>query len=231
MSKYFSIVLMFVLPELKAQIFEDIRFLRDNDKIIIFYDLIDVEPGYRASVKLYSSLNNFAQPINKISGDISNVLPGPNRRIVWIIDEDYSTEINAIKFKLEGEVYPKFEMYPINSNNELIRGRKHKIFWQGGITEKKINLELIYPTQDTIYVVNIKNTGSYTWSTPKNIKTGGGYKIRLINDGIITEQNLYIKRRKSWIWLSIPIAGIIYYLASEKSDSNPSDLPNAPLPN
>src|SRR6478609_4866269 len=85
MKRYFVLLFLITLANLsKGQklIIERIEVARE--KIIVHYILDDSNTGNNYQVSLYSSKDNFAAPLTRVTGDVGNeVKPGPQRKIEW----------------------------------------------------------------------------------------------------------------------------------------------------
>src|SRR6185436_17258090 len=60
-----------------------------GDKIVVHYKLESPNQTNTFLLQLYSSKDNFAIPLAKVTGDVGmEVRPGPNNRIEWAIREE-----------------------------------------------------------------------------------------------------------------------------------------------
>jgi hypothetical protein len=67
-----------------AQVFTITKTERQGDNLILYYDLLDSINNRVYTINVYSSADNYINPLNKVSGDVGlEVKPGGNRKIVW----------------------------------------------------------------------------------------------------------------------------------------------------
>ena len=83
MLKLLVIIGIFCVSTAFGQTFENIRTQKDEDKIIIVYDLVSIDQGSKVNVSVFSSLDNYILPLTNVTGDVGTVFPGPNKRIIW----------------------------------------------------------------------------------------------------------------------------------------------------
>ena len=118
-----------------------------------------------------------------------------------------------------------------STKNIFTRGKKNMIRWQGGEAGEQVNIELIHPGSKSENIIQTLNLGSYYWNTPKDIKPGSGYAIRISTIDNSIEHRFSIKRKVPLGYYGIP-AGLAIILGVIVGNSRSSDdLPDAPLPN
>lgn len=228
MYKLLAISWIFYVSSSFGQTFENIRSQRDEDKIIIVYDLVSNEPGSNVIVRVFSSLDDYGNPLTNVTGDIGTVLPGPNKRIIWQVDPSIAKEYLSILFKFESETFAGWRIVSPTAKG-MRRGKSNNIQWQGGSTGDDITIQLLKPDAEAI--AQMKNTGSFDWNTPKILKPGSGYVIRITSNNNSMEHRFSIKRKIPLGYYGIPVAGLAIYLVSTIGNSGSNDLPDAPLPN
>jgi hypothetical protein len=195
MVKSLAILGIFFVTSSWGQTFENIRVQKDEDKIIIIYDLVSIEPGSNVSVRVFSSTNDYRVPIKNAIGDIGSVLPGPNKRIIWPAGVAAAADYQGILFKFEGRTFPGWKIISPTEKG-LVRGKKNTIRWQGGVKDDDVTIQLIKPGIETIdRLGQTKNKGYYIWNTPKSLKPGSGYVLRLTSGDNATEYRFSIKRK------------------------------------
>lgn len=244
MVKFFSFIGVFLVSTAFGQTFRNVRVIKEEEKMVIIYDLINVELGSKVIVKIFSSHNNFADALTNVTGDVGEVLPGPNRRIEWSAENLPKNYSGDLTFQFKGEVIHGWKF--LNpANGKLRRGKKYTLKWKGGQPNDTVTLRFISPgqqmseinkapnaDQQIVEIAVTKNTGSYKWRVPKKITTGPGYVLRLSKDKEVNEQQITIKRKVPIIIYAIPVVGVAIILGSSGGDSNGSgDLPDAPKPN
>jgi len=244
MVKFLSFIGVFLVSTAFGQTFRNIRVLKEEEKIVIIYDLINVEQGSKVIVKIFSSHDNFTNALTSVIGDVGEVLPGPNRRIEWSnenIPKNYSGELT---FQFKGEVIHGWTF--LNPGNGVLRrGKKYTLKWEGGQVSDTVSLKFILPgqqiaeihsakssNQQIIDISTTKNTGSFKWRVPKNLKTGLGYTLRISKGKDVFEQQITIKRKVPIGLIAIPVAGaVIVLLISGNESGGDESLPDAPKPN
>lgn len=231
MLRFCWIIAIFNVTTSLGQTFENIRTHKDEDKIIIVYDLVSLDPGSKVIVSLYSSLDNFKSPLSNIMGDIGTVLPGPNKRITWNADESDLQKFEGITFQFKGEVVLGWRITN-PSAKPIKRGKKNIVQWQGGKPDDRVTIQLIDPNQNIEELGQISNSGSFIWNTRKNIKVGKGYLIHITSGENSAEQRFTIVRKIPRVFYVVPVAGAaIFLLLLGDEDNGDGDLPDAPSPN
>ncbi len=229
MVRFLALIGVFCVTTALGQTFENIRVQKDEDKIIIVYDLVSIDPGSRVTVRVFSSIDDYKVPISA-SGDIGSVLPGPNKRIIWQVGEIVANDYQGILFKFEGQTFAGWRIISPTERG-MIRGKKNTIKWQGGFEGDQVTIQLLKPGSEEVQdLAQIKNTGTYVWDTPKDLKPGSGYVVRLTSNDNSTEYRFSIKRKIPLAYYGIPVGvlAIVFVVVSGNSGNN--DLPEAPLP-
>jgi len=231
MLKWLAFIGIFCASSALGQTFENIRVQRDEDKIIVVYDLVSIDPGSRVTVRVFSSLDDYKQPISNTTGDIGSVLPGPNKRIIWQVGETIANDYQGILFKFEGQTFAGWKVISPTSKG-MIRGKTNVIQWQGGFPGDDVSIDLLKPGVEEIEnIAQIKNSGSFLWDTPKELKPGDGYVLRLTSGDNSIEYRFSINRKIPLAYYGIPAAIVIVVVAIISGDSGSKNLPDAPLPN
>jgi len=228
------VVGIFLFSHSLAQEFRNIRTRVDDEKIIIIYDLESLEIYSKVMVRIFSSHNNFTDPLENVTGDVGLVTPGPNRRITWNAGT-LTKSIDSLTFDLKGEIIYILKINSPSTNGILKRGTSITIRWQGGNPSQNLNISLISPKNKITQLASTPNTGKYAWDIPKNIKTGAGYYLKLTEEGesaedTYIEQRVIIKRKFPLAFYGIPILGAAVYLLIKSGGSDDEKLPDAPKP-
>ena len=231
MFKWLAIIGIFSTASSLGQTFENIRVQRDEDKIIIVYDLVSIDQGSTVTVRVFSSLDDYKVPLKDIIGDIGTVKPGPNKRIIWQVGDIIASDYQGILFKFESQTFAGWRIVSPTEKG-MKRGKKNTIQWQGGFPGDDVLIQLQKPGSEEVEeIVQTKNSGSYGWEIPKDLKPGNGYVLHLTSGDNTVEYRFSIKRKLPLGYYAIPVGlGIIIgaiLLQEDKSD----DLPDAPLPN
>jgi len=230
MLKLLAFVGIFCATATFGQTIENIRTQKDEDKIIIIYDLESIDQGDKVIVSIFSSLDNFVLPLTDVSGDLGIVSPGPNKRIVWKVGEKIANDFQGISFRFKQEKFIGWKILNTTSTN-FTRGKSNMIRWEGGNTNDIVTIQLVKPGLEVQDLLQTKNKGLFTWNTPKDFKPGNGYAIRISSGENSIEHRFSVKRKVPIGYFGIPVglAAILVVVLGNSGGSN--DLPDAPLPN
>ena len=67
-----------------AQKVSNVKATENAGKITINYDLEGLIEGEKYKVEIYSSADNYTQPLKYVSGDVGvNVVSGVNKKVLW----------------------------------------------------------------------------------------------------------------------------------------------------
>ena len=166
-----------------AQSLENLNASFDGEKLIVTYSLIYADANQKFKVVLFSSHDNYNQPIFATGDAGENVLPGKVKRAVWnakdVLPIDFDGEV-LIKIKATRVAAPKLTFAPL-AITTYKRGNTVSMKWTGGYRTDKIHIELIKDNKVNLLVVDqINNTASYEWKMPKKVK-GRNYTLRVSN--------------------------------------------------
>jgi hypothetical protein len=167
----------------QAQTLEKLNASFDGEKMVVTYGLAYADANQKFKVALYSSHDNYKQPI-LVTGDAGeNVLPGTAKRVVWeakrVLPADFDGDIQ-IKIKTSRVVAPKLIIAPL-ALKTYKRGRTISMKWTGGFTTDKMKIELIKNNVvDQLVVDKMENKAAYEWAMPKSVK-GRNYTLRITN--------------------------------------------------
>lgn len=230
MLKLLVMIGIFCATTALGQTFENIRTRKDEDKIIIIYDLVSIDQGSKVNVTVFSSLDNFILPLSNVSGDVGTVTPGPNKRIMWKVGEVIANDFEGISFRFKGENFIGWKIID-PTKNTFTRGKKNTIHWQGGEANEEVTIQLIKPGPVTQDLMLTKNSGSFVWNTPKDMKPGSGYAVRISSRNNSIEHRFSIKRKIPLAYYGIPAGLAIILVAIIGNSGGSDDLPDAPMPN
>jgi hypothetical protein len=216
----------------RGQSFENIRASQEGSRMIVIYDLVSERSNATYTVALYSSHNNFSQPVQRVSGDVGNgQKPGLNKRVEW----DLRTELQEFRGQITIELAGSLDLIKLGFRTPFIskhprQGKTSRIEWVGATQHPTVKIELFHNGQPLSLIGDQKNSGSYDWQIPKDIKKGPGYKIRLTTgDEHIESVEFSIGSRVPVYALIAPAAAVVavatWLLLKE------DELPPAPDPN
>ena len=151
-----------------------------GEKIIVHYDLEDSNPNNEYQISLYSSKNNFATALAKVSGDVGNeVKAGANKKITWNIKEELGPYKGKLSLEVRGKVFvPVVKLNNVTVGKNFKRGKSHTITWKPGNTNA-IHIELMKGGQRVTGELNQPNNGSFSLYIPAHAAIGKDYTLRI----------------------------------------------------
>ncbi|WP_339792197.1 MAG: hypothetical protein ACMVP2_07190 [Imperialibacter sp.] len=175
--------------------------LKDHEAIIS-YDLKDDILERRYALFLYSSHDNFIQPLEKVSGDVGvNLSVGGNKKIVWRPKEEFGDDfIGNLSFELKGSVYVPFIFLDgFEDYKELKRGKPYDLVWSGGRGDNVLNFEL-YKGENKIAVFEERpNVGNTKLTLPVKVKPGKDYRLKISDkrnrDEVVFTSEFTVRRK------------------------------------
>jgi len=152
----------------------------EGEKIIVYFDLEDANTNHEYLLNLYSSNDNYTEPLKSVSGDIGpEVKPGTNKKVVWNIRQEYGGFKGRISLEVRGRVYTPFvKLQNFSTKKSYKRGKTYNISWKAGSTNP-IHLELYKGNLRMDGSMNHPNNGIYTLSLPKDAKPGKDYRLKI----------------------------------------------------
>jgi len=207
--------------------------------VIIHYNLIDDNIGRKYALHLYSSLDDFIQPLNLVEGDIDiDIAVGGNKKVIWHakeeMGEDYSGDIGL---ELKGTVYiPFISMDGFDDIGTFKRGKDYKLVWSGGRGDNVLNFEL-YRGENKIHTFEERpNVGNTSLAFPSSVKPGKNYKLKISDtrnrDEVVYTGSFQVKRKIPLgikLGISFVVGGAAGYLIS-KAGSKDKYIPLPILP-
>ena len=156
-------------------------------KVVLKFTLEDSNPERRYTLRLYSSLDNYVQPLQHVSGSIGvDQRVGGNKEIIWDATKELKSGFNDyISFELRAFIYiPFIDIGDLSQYGAFKRGKAYTLKWSGGRGDNVLNFELYKGEQKTgTLFKDIANTGSWPMTLPKSTKPGRDYYFK------ITDQN------------------------------------------
>ena len=161
-----------------------------GEKVLVFYDLEDNNPNNEYLLNLYSSKDNFANPLAKVKGDVGpEVKPGQNKKIEWNLREEYGGFKGKISLEIRGKVYVPFVKLNFDTKRAYKRGGNYNLAWKPGNTNP-IHIELLKGSQRISGDLNHPNSGTYLLTFPAKITPGKDYRLR-VTDSKNTDDIIY----------------------------------------
>lgn len=186
-----------------------------NGEVEVHYNLLDERIDRSYSVNLFTSKDNFIQPMDNVRGDIGIDIPvGENKIVVWNAKEELgSTYDGALSIELKGNYYVPFILIDgLYQGMEFKRGKSNDLVWSGGRGDNILNFEL-YRGENLVKVFDERpNTGNTSIVIPKKIKPGDNYRYKISDtrnrDEVVFTETFQVKRKYP-LGLQIGAAAII----------------------
>ena len=173
----------FVLSKSDAQTIEMDRVETSGNKVIVHYKLEDFNPNHLYAVSLYSSKDNFATPLTRVTGDVgTEVKPGNDKKIIWDITNELGDFKGNLTFEVRGRVFiPFVKLINLNEGMVFKRGKNYPIVWTSGNLTGQVNIELFRDQERIWGENNLPNSGKYDWYVPGSAKKGSNYILKFTN--------------------------------------------------
>ncbi|MGJ3234334.1 hypothetical protein [Marivirga sp.] len=230
---------VFLCFQTKAQRVDNVKASISGDIIIVSYDLI-AETDETFNVNLYSSKDNFQQPLTLVTGDVGiNITAGKGKRIEWLAKNELQDYKGNLIFEVRAFL-PEPAFDPLEFVNfdlkEIKSGKSYRLQWKGGKENEKIDIMLFEDGNEKYKISTINNEGRYLWKIPKGNKSSS-YQIQLKGEtGIVASNSFQIKKGFPGLLVgggALLVGGItaaIIILDPFGGDEG-NDLPIAPDPN
>lgn len=211
-----------------------------GDDISVTYNLIDERLDRSYSIHLYTSEDNFIQPVSLVKGDVGvDISVGPNKTITWKAKEELGADFaGGMKLEIKGQIYvPFIELDGIEENMIIKRGKPTDLVWFGGRGDNILNVELYRGEQMIKSFEELPNTGSASLTIPTNVKPGENYVYRISDsrnrDEVVYSNNFVIQRKiplipKIALGTFLGVSG--YFLIKSLIPVNVPDISEPPLP-
>jgi hypothetical protein len=183
----------------------------ENDKLNLYYDLVDSVSTHSYAVDVYSSLDNFLSKQEKVSGDIGlEIKPGTDHKITWNAKEVLGAAFNG-KFRLElrAKLSAPFVQFDA-MRRSYKRGKDFSIKWKSDPKVSILNFDLFKGDRLVYQFANISNEGQATLRIPASVKPGSGYYLKIsdINnkDQMALTKQFSVKRKTPLLLKVLPVA-------------------------
>jgi hypothetical protein len=181
-----------------------------GEKIIVYYDLEDSNPGNEYQINLYASQSNFATALTKVKGDVGNeIKAGSNKKIEWNIREELGPYKGKLALEIRGKMFiPIAKINSISEGDKFKRGKNHLLTWKPG-NNNPVNIELLKNGTPVNSQVNQPNNGSYSFFIPQTAVVGNDYTVRITDtkdaENSITSQPFTVSRKVPLLLKVVPI--------------------------
>ncbi len=212
-----------------------------QNKIHISYHLNDTTVGRYYSVRVYSSKDNFLNPLKNISGDAGiEIAPGANKVIVLDAMQEFGIGFNdKVELEVRGRTFvPFINMDGFEDIKTLKRKREYNITWSGGRPQNILNFDLYKGEEKVMTFPNIANVGHYKMQLPKHTKPGKDYRFTVTDiknkDEAVRTGTFRIKRKiplAMKVISAFAVAGAAQYLLTNLRSSEGNFIPDPISPN
>lgn len=220
---------------IQAQNIEITKMEIKSKKIHISYNIDDDNPNNEYLVTVFSSTDNFAGPLTKVSGDVGQeVKPGLNTAI-WDILEEIGQNPGSLSIEIRASVFVPFaRLRNFTSGSSYKRGKSYDLEWRPGNTNP-VHIELYREGTRLQGELNHPNNGQYTIAFNSDLKPGKNYRLKLTDsrhaEDFIFTPDFKVKRKFPVFLVVTPIvAGAAYltYSLISGGSENQNNLPGFP---
>ena len=206
--------------------------------VIVQYNLIDERIDRSYSIHLYTSLDNYIQPVEMVSGDVGiDISVGANKKITWNAEEELGTGFSdGIKLEIKGQQYvPFIELDGIEEGMVVKRTKSQDLRWTGGRGDNILTLELYKGDRLVRGFGELPNTGNATMKIPSSVKPGKRYRYRVSdkrNRDEVVFSPYFDVQRKFPLWMKIgsgaAIGTFAYFLIQSLIPEKVPDIEGPP---
>jgi hypothetical protein len=199
-----------------------------KDKLLVYFSLDDPNPNHTYRVSLYSSKDNFATPLTKVTGDVgTEVKPGTEKKIEWNIARELGAYKGELAIEVRAGVFiPFLKLTSFDAQRKYKRGKTYPLLWTSGNMGGQIDIDL-FNEQTRVYGDrNVPNTGKYEFAITGSVKRGSNYRLKFTNT---RNRDEYVFSGTFSIVPKIPfaikagaallVAGGLYFILSTEPDS------------
>jgi hypothetical protein len=228
------LILLFLTSYAQDVSIEDM-YLQGGD-VVIEYSLLDDRLENKYTLQLYSSRDNFIQPLQSVEGDIGvDITVGGNKKIIWHAKEELGSSFkDYVSLELKGKLYiPFITLEAFEEIEKIKREAPANVTWQAGRGSNVLRWDLYNKNDELVYTfTNVANVGNYELVVPKEVKPGKGYYFK-ISDQDNSEDVIYTPsfmiKRKIPLALQVGVAGValaaIYIIIDSTSGGSGGENP------
>jgi len=234
------VIILISTFDAQAQEVQITNIKRVADNIEVYYNILDVKTENSYSLQLYSSRDNFIQPLQQVEGDVGiDIKVGYNKKIIWKAKEELGADFNRrLSLELKGSLYvPFISIEGLEEGTVFKRGKPRDITWTGGRGDNVLKFEL-YKGDNVVHVFEERpNVGNTTLLIPTNIRPGKDYRLRISDtrnrDEVVYTSNFVLKRKVPLglkVGLGFLVGGIIGYVVGTSSTDSENKIGQPPIP-
>lgn len=209
-----------------------------GEKVVIHFDLDDSNPNNAYLLNLYASKDNFATPLQKVTGDVGmDVKPGAGKKVEWMILQEFGGYKGKLALEIRGKVYVPFvRLQDFGTGKSFRRGKGYNVNWKPG-NSNPVNIDLYKGSQRISGENNHPNNGNYTMFIPAGTKPGKDYRLK-ITDSRNSEEVIYtntfkIQPKIPVLVKALPIAavaGVVAWVILKDKPVNEDEINDPPFP-
>lgn len=184
-----------------------------DGRVLLSYQIADTTVGKFYTVRVYSSHDNYLQPLERVSGDVGiNIRPGSERLLSWDPKELGDAFVGKVALEIRARVYVPFvRLDGVDGSTKMKRLKPYALSWSGGGPQNILNIDFLRKGEKQTTFANIANVGHYNLVLPKDVKPGR-YVMRISDsknkDEVVVSNEFRVRRRYPLLLKVIPIAAI-----------------------
>ena len=156
--------------------------VKGND-VIVNYDLLDDDLSHKYTLRLYSSQDNFVQPLTAVEGDVGiDQSVGGNKQVIWHVKDELGEDFKGdVSLELKGKLYiPFVTLNNFEDITSMKKSRPYNLTWAAGRGSSVLTFDLFNGKDEVVHTyTNIANVGEYRLELPKDVKPGKNYRFRI----------------------------------------------------
>lgn len=213
--------------------------LQANGDVQLTYNLKDDQLDRKYSLYLYTSADNFIQPLEKVTGDVGvDLTVGDNKKMTWRAKEELGeTFKGGVSLEMKGSIYvPFIALDGFDDYKTFKRGKPYDVAWTGGRGDNVLSFELYRGDEKVKVLEERPNVGNTVIVIPSDVKPGR-YKFKISDsrnkDEVVYTMDFLVKRKiplVATLGLAAVVAGTIGYFATAGPDEE-AKIGEPPLPN
>ncbi len=182
--KHVFIFLALIAPFwVQAQKITDISITEEGDKYKISYMLTGDFPEQTFEVLIYTSVDEFKQPLQQITGDVNrkNIRPG-KKEALWDAKKEYKMYEGSFQLKIVANIISNYSITAPSKGDVLKRGKNFQISWSGFKPGTPVKIMLTDPSGDTREIAGYETGNSYMWKVKGKPGKGATIKVAAVDD-------------------------------------------------
>jgi hypothetical protein len=184
MKKTFILLCVCLVPTfLSAQKIVLSRIDLEMDKLVVYFSLDDTNPNHTYQIALYSSKDNFATPLTKVTGDVgTEVKAGSEMKIRWNMSQELGAYKGDLSVEVRARVFiPFVKLTSFDTSRKYKRGKTYPLLWSSGNMGGQIDIDLFEGQNRVDGDRNVPNTGKYEFAISGSVKPGKDYRLKFTN--------------------------------------------------